>query len=138
MREPVKYTCKHQIAFLSSLFYAPTPLSVLFCTCSRTSALQCKQAALLTGLSVLFRTCTVRAFSRHDTEDLFVFFEGPLPQTLFIRLQMSMCCQIACGLEHLAKVGVVHRDLASRNCVVSSHLLVKISVLTLNTEVFET
>nr|CAB3265271.1 inactive tyrosine-protein kinase 7-like [Phallusia mammillata] len=51
--------------------------------------------------------------------------------------KMSICCQIACGLEHLAKHGLVHKDIATRNCVVSSQLLVKISMLGLSVEGFE-
>ncbi|CAK8680464.1 unnamed protein product, partial [Clavelina lepadiformis] len=52
--------------------------------------------------------------------------------------KMNMCCQLACGLEHLNKLGLVHKDVATRNCVVSSHLLVKISLLGLSKEGFET
>ena len=50
---------------------------------------------------------------------------------------MNMCCQLACGLEHLCKLGITHNDVATRNCVISSQLLVKISVLSLCREGFE-
>jgi len=50
---------------------------------------------------------------------------------------MSMCCQIACALDHLESIGLRHGDVATRNCVVSSQLLVKLSILGLNEEGFE-
>jgi len=48
-----------------------------------------------------------------------------------------MCCQLACGLDHLAKLGLHHNDVATRNCVISFQLLVKISILGLSKEGFE-
>ena len=49
---------------------------------------------------------------------------------------MEMCYQVACGLEHLKDLGLVHRDIAARNCVISSQLVVKISMLSLSQEGF--
>uniref|UniRef100_H2XRJ3 Protein kinase domain-containing protein n=2 Tax=Ciona intestinalis TaxID=7719 RepID=H2XRJ3_CIOIN len=50
---------------------------------------------------------------------------------------MNMCCQLASGLDHLHKLGLLHNDVATRNIVVSSHLLIKISMLGLSSEGFE-
>jgi len=55
----------------------------------------------------------------------------------FTKMQkMEMCYQVACGLEHLKDLGLVHRDIAARNCVISSQLVVKISMLSLSQEGF--
>lgn len=51
--------------------------------------------------------------------------------------QMRMCCQVAAGLEHLTKLGLVHQDVAARNCVISSKMLIKLTVLSLSKEGFE-
>ena len=50
---------------------------------------------------------------------------------------MQMCCQIARALQHLDGLGLRHDDVAARNCVVSSHLLVKLSVIGLTKDGFE-
>uniref|UniRef100_H2ZF87 Receptor protein-tyrosine kinase n=1 Tax=Ciona savignyi TaxID=51511 RepID=H2ZF87_CIOSA len=51
--------------------------------------------------------------------------------------KMNMCCQLSSGLDHLHKLDLLHGDVATRNCVVSSHLLIKISMLGLSKEGFE-
>nr|XP_039251834.1 inactive tyrosine-protein kinase 7-like [Styela clava] len=52
-------------------------------------------------------------------------------------IKMRMCCQIAAGLDHLTKLGLTHQDVATRNCVISSKMLIKLSVLSLTEEGFE-
>lgn len=56
----------------------------------------------------------------------------------FTKMQkMEMCYQVACGLEHMKDFGLVHRDIAARNCVISSQHVVKISMLSLSQEGFQ-
>ena len=43
------------------------------------------------------------------------------------REQLQIACQIACGMVYIAEKGYVHRDLATRNCLVGENLTVKIS-----------
>nr|XP_018669704.1 inactive tyrosine-protein kinase 7-like [Ciona intestinalis] len=62
--------------------------------------------------------------------------EGKIPKFTKTH-KMNMCCQLASGLDHLHKLGLLHNDVATRNIVVSSHLLIKISMLGLSSEGFE-
>lgn len=43
--------------------------------------------------------------------------------------RLNMCFQLAEGMEHLANLGFVHKDLATRNVLISSNLEVKIASL---------
>lgn len=50
---------------------------------------------------------------------------------------MKMCCQIAAALEHLNSLGLCHLDVATRNCLISSKHIVKLSILSLSKDGFE-
>ena len=39
---------------------------------------------------------------------------------------LFMACQVAAGVEYLGSLHFVHRDLATRNCLVGQKLIVKI------------
>ncbi|KAM5163209.1 LOW QUALITY PROTEIN: inactive tyrosine-protein kinase 7 [Mantella aurantiaca] len=55
---------------------------------------------------------------------------------LSTRHKVSLCSQIALGMEHLSNNRFVHKDLAARNCLVSAQRVVKISALGLNKDVY--
>ena len=48
------------------------------------------------------------------------------PPGLSIPELITICYQVACGMEHIASRGQVHRDLAARNCLVGENMVVKI------------
>lgn len=57
------------------------------------------------------------------------------PPPLF-PLQVSICTQVAQGMEHLSNHRFVHKDLAARNCLISSQRRVKVSSLSLSKDVY--
>ncbi|XP_053314510.1 inactive tyrosine-protein kinase 7 [Spea bombifrons] len=50
--------------------------------------------------------------------------------------KVSLCSQVALGMEHLSNNRFIHKDLAARNCLVSAHRLVKVSALGLSKDVY--
>lgn len=63
-----------------------------------------------------------------DPDSFFLFF--PLV------LQVSICAQVAHGMEHLSNHRFVHKDLAARNCLINSQRRVKVSSLSLSKDVY--
>lgn len=55
---------------------------------------------------------------------------------LSVSLQVSICAQVAHGMEHLSNHRFVHKDLAARNCLISSQRRVKVSSLSLSKDVY--
>lgn len=51
---------------------------------------------------------------------------GVTPAQLLGDELLDVACQIAVGVEYMASVHFVHRDLATRNCLVGNKLTVKI------------
>lgn len=51
-------------------------------------------------------------------------------------LQVSICAQVAHGMEHLSNHRFVHKDLAARNCLINSQRRVKVSSLSLSKDVY--
>lgn len=50
--------------------------------------------------------------------------------------QVSVCLQVARGMEHLSNQRFVLRDLAARNCLISAKRQVKVSALGLSKDVY--
>lgn len=53
-----------------------------------------------------------------------------------LSLQVSICAQVAHGMDHLSRQRFVHKDLAARNCLISGQRHVKISSLSLSQDVY--
>ncbi|XP_023652138.2 inactive tyrosine-protein kinase 7 [Paramormyrops kingsleyae] len=58
------------------------------------------------------------------------------PQPLSTKQKVSICHQVAQGMEHLSNHRFVHKDLAVRNCLISSQRHVKVSALSLSKDVY--
>ncbi|KAM3865337.1 inactive tyrosine-protein kinase 7-like [Diretmus argenteus] len=58
--------------------------------------------------------------------------EKPKSHRLSTKQKVGMCIQVARAMEHLSNQRFVHRDLATRNCLVSTRKLVKVSSLGLS------
>uniref|UniRef100_A0A672L2E2 Inactive tyrosine-protein kinase 7-like n=1 Tax=Sinocyclocheilus grahami TaxID=75366 RepID=A0A672L2E2_SINGR len=50
--------------------------------------------------------------------------------------QVFVCLQVARGMEHLSNQRFVHKDLAARNCLISSKRQIKVSALGLSKDVY--
>ena len=61
---------------------------------------------------------------------------SPSSSNLTIQLLVDMAINIAAGLDYLAEHHFVHRDLATRNCLLNEQLLVKISDFGLSKDVY--
>ena len=62
----------------------------------------------------------------------------PVKSTLSTQQLVCMAMDIAAGLDYLAQNHFVHRDLATRNCLVSRNLQVKISDFGLSQDIYTT
>uniref|UniRef100_A0AAY4EHC3 Protein tyrosine kinase 7 (inactive) n=1 Tax=Denticeps clupeoides TaxID=299321 RepID=A0AAY4EHC3_9TELE len=58
-------------------------------------------------------------------------------QALSTKTKVSLCMQVAQGMEHLSNQRFVHRDLAARNCMISDQRHVKVSALGLSKDVYK-
>ncbi|RXM35251.1 Inactive tyrosine-protein kinase 7 [Acipenser ruthenus] len=50
------------------------------------------------------------------------------PQPISTKQKVSICGQVAMGMEHLSNHRFVHKDLAARNCLISAQRQVKVSI----------
>ncbi|XP_071375712.1 inactive tyrosine-protein kinase 7, partial [Centroberyx affinis] len=57
-------------------------------------------------------------------------------QPISTKTKVSICAQVAHGMEHLSNHRFVHKDLAARNCLVNSQRHVKVSALSLSKDVY--
>uniref|UniRef100_A0A8D0CNE9 Inactive tyrosine-protein kinase 7 n=1 Tax=Scleropages formosus TaxID=113540 RepID=A0A8D0CNE9_SCLFO len=57
--------------------------------------------------------------------------------SLSTKHKVSICTQVAQGMEHLSNHRFVHKDLATRNCLISAQRHVKVSALSLSRDVYK-
>uniref|UniRef100_A0A7N8Y2Q4 Inactive tyrosine-protein kinase 7 n=1 Tax=Mastacembelus armatus TaxID=205130 RepID=A0A7N8Y2Q4_9TELE len=57
-------------------------------------------------------------------------------QPISTKTKVSICAQVAHGMEHLSNHRFVHKDLAARNCLINSQRRVKVSSLSLSKDVY--
>lgn len=57
-------------------------------------------------------------------------------QPLSTKTKVSICAQVAHGMEHLSNHRFVHKDLAARNCLINSQRRIKVSALSLSKDVY--
>ncbi|XP_073729712.1 inactive tyrosine-protein kinase 7 [Misgurnus anguillicaudatus] len=60
----------------------------------------------------------------------------PKSHPISTKTKVSICTQVAHGMEYLSKQRFVHKDLAARNCLISAQRRVKVSALSLSQDVY--
>ena len=61
----------------------------------------------------------------------------PSPDQISPQILLSMCTQIANGMTYLASNNYIHRDLASRNCLVGQNYVIKIGDFGLSRDLYD-
>jgi PTK7 protein tyrosine kinase 7 len=82
----------------------------------------------------LARTTSSFFFSLCDHQgDLKSFLQSTKKERskLSVRQVMDIAKQISIGMEHLSNSRLIHKDLAARNCIITSDLKVKVSSVAL-------
>nr|KAF6315068.1 neurotrophic receptor tyrosine kinase 2 [Myotis myotis] len=77
-------------------------------------------------------------FLRAHGPDAVLMAEGNPPAELTQSQMLHIAQQIAAGMVYLASQHFVHRDLATRNCLVGENLLVKIGDFGMSRDVYST
>ncbi|XP_075595033.1 BDNF/NT-3 growth factors receptor-like isoform X2 [Balearica regulorum gibbericeps] len=77
-------------------------------------------------------------FLRAHGPDAVLIAEGNHPAELTLSQMLHIAQQIAAGVVYLASQHFVHRDLATRNCLVGENLLVKIGDFGMSRDVYST
>lgn len=80
-------------------------------------------------------SCVLR---RAHGPDAVLMAEGNPPAELTQSQMLHIAQQIAAGMVYLASQHFVHRDLATRNCLVGENLLVKIGDFGMSRDVYST
>ncbi|KAK7869179.1 hypothetical protein R5R35_006628 [Gryllus longicercus] len=60
----------------------------------------------------------------------------PRPPPLSVAQIMNMALQVAQGMDHLAGLRLVHKDMAARNCLITSGLAVKVSLVAISKDTY--
>lgn len=79
-----------------------------------------------------------RVLPRAHGPDAVLMAEGNPPTELTQSQMLHIAQQIAAGMVYLASQHFVHRDLATRNCLVGENLLVKIGDFGMSRDVYST
>lgn len=72
----------------------------------------------------------------HGTRNLKLFLQEPTARSLTTIQIVQMATQLALALEHLHSHGLVHRDIAARNCVIDDGLHVRLTDCALARDLF--
>ncbi|CAO1323224.1 unnamed protein product [Diamesa serratosioi] len=72
----------------------------------------------------------------NNTKNLKMFLQEPIARTLTTIQIVKMSTQLASAIFHLHSHGVLHRDIAARNCVIDDQLCVKLSDNSLSRDLF--
>lgn len=80
----------------------------------------------------------LRVLPRAHGPDAVLMAEGNPPTELTQSQMLHIAQQIAAGMVYLASQHFVHRDLATRNCLVGENLLVKIGDFGMSRDVYST
>lgn len=72
----------------------------------------------------------------HGTRNLKLFLQEPAARALTTIQIVQMASQLALALEHLHSHGLVHRDIAARNCVIDDGLHVRLTDCALARDLF--
>lgn len=82
----------------------------------------------------------LHSFLRQNAPDSTFSFplKGPktLPNKVSVEQMVSMCVDISAGLDYLSTHHYIHRDLATRNCLVDDNLCVKISDFGMSQDIY--
>ncbi|XP_055684647.1 tyrosine-protein kinase Dnt [Lutzomyia longipalpis] len=89
------------------------------------------------GVSIEDHTAPFLLYPAPDnTRNLKLFLQTPLARTLTTIQIVRMSTQIALALSHLHSHGVIHKDVATRNCVINDELRIKLADNSLSRDLF--
>ncbi|GAB0097326.1 Tyrosine-protein kinase Dnt [Sergentomyia squamirostris] len=89
------------------------------------------------GVSIEDHTAPFLLYPAPDnTRNLKLFLQTPMARSLTTIQIVRMSSQIALALAHLHSHGVIHRDVATRNCVINDELRIKLADNSLSRDLF--
>jgi RYK receptor-like tyrosine kinase len=89
------------------------------------------------GVSIEDHTAPFLLYAaENNTKNLKLFLQEPIARTLTTIQIVQMSAQLASAICHLHAHGVLHKDIATRNCVIDDDLTVKMSDNSLSRDLF--